>query len=71
MQSGSSQRSLGEFFFSFEWCEKASASRQGQNNENKIFLKDNGKRRHEKQEISEKGKREKRRKRNKEKRWKR
>ena len=60
MQSGSSQRSLGDSINFFQWWEKTSASRQGQNNENKIFLEDKGKRRHEKQEIGEKGNREKR-----------
>ena len=49
MQSGSSQRSLGGSirFFSFLWCEKASASRQGQRN---IFSKKKSKRTHDKQE---------------------
>ena len=39
MQSGSSQSFLGDStkFFSFGWWKKASASRQGQNNENKFF----------------------------------
>ena len=57
MQSGSSQRSVGDptkFFFSFQWCEKASASRQGQSMKTLFFLKNEGKRRHEKQEIGEK-----------------
>ena len=43
MQSGSSQRSLGDstkFFSSFEWCEKASASRQEQRMKTLIFEKE-------------------------------
>ena len=42
MQSGSSQSSLGDsikFFFSFEWCEEASASRQGQRMKTYCFEK--------------------------------
>ena len=41
-------------FFSFQWCEKASASRQGQRMKTLFFRKNEGKRRHEKQEIREK-----------------
>ena len=57
MQSGSSQRSLGDsikFFFSFPLWEKASASRQGQRMKTLFFRKNEGKRRHAKQEIGEK-----------------
>ena len=57
MQSGSSQRSVGDptkFFLLFQWCEKASASRQGQRMKTLFFRKNEGKRRHEKQEIREK-----------------